>query len=232
MTRKQFLRYTPRLDNPPRLLDLFAGDGGAARGYRDAGFEVVGVDLRRDHSYPFHCYRADALTFEIEGFDAVHASPPCAPYSYIARGRSRQPALIAEIRERIRHLPYVIENVQGARDHMIDPVMLCGSSFGLDVRRHRLFETNWPLPSLPCRHRWQTADRFTAPDFGSGERPAHVVGVYGSTTGPEDIELKRKAMEIHWTSGKGLTQAIPPAYTRFVGQHLISYLRQKKEESA
>ena len=228
MPRKDFLRYTARLDNPPRLLDLFCGAGGAAKGYRDAGFDVTGIDLQdlRD-SYPYRFRQGDALTFPLDGFDAVHASPPCAPYSTLSKSRTHQAALIDAVRERIQHLPYVIENVEGARAFMRDPVMLCGSSFGLDVQRHRLFETNWPLPSLPCRHGWQTPERFDALPFPGrdGER-SRVVGVYGSAT-PEEREIQRKAMEVHWTSGRALAQAIPPAYTRFVGQHLKAFLRQK-----
>ena len=234
MPRKDFLRGTARLDNPPRMADLFCGAGGSAVGYREAGFDITGVDSADlGHLYPFRFRRDDALEFPLDGFDVVHASPPCAPYSYLSRGRTEQVPLIEAIRERIQHLPYVIENVEGARDTMRNPVMLCGSSFGLNLQRHRLFETNWPLPPLPCRHGWQTPDRFPALPFPGRDKDdmARVVGVYGSGD-PEQRALQRQAMEIHWASGQALVQAIPPPYTRFIGQHLMKYLKQREESTA
>jgi DNA (cytosine-5)-methyltransferase 1 len=226
MPRRDFLRHTNRLDNPPKLLDLFCGAGGAALGYREAGFAVTGVDRAELDGYPFRAYRADALEFPLDGFDVVHASPPCAPYSYLSAGRTPQAPLIAAVRERIQHLPYVIENVEGARMFMHDPVMLCGSSFGLDVQRHRLFETNWPLPPLPCRHGWQTKGRFDASYRADEKQRSRVVPVYGSAR-PGEAEVRRKAMEMHWSSHRALVQAIPPAYTRYVGRALMTHLRKE-----
>jgi len=135
----------------PKILDLFCGAGGASMGYHLAGFEVVGVDIALQPNYPFEFHQADAMAFPLSGFDAIHASPPCQAYTRMARGllqsqgRAKEhPRLIEPIRARLLEsgLPYIIENVEGAP--LIRPIRLCGSSFGLDVQRHRLFEV---LPS-------------------------------------------------------------------------------------
>jgi DNA (cytosine-5)-methyltransferase 1 len=144
----------------PRILDLCCCEGGAGEGYRRAGFNVVGVDIEPQPNYPFEFRQLNALimldVFLRDGnlpwdhFDAIHASPPCQGYLNLggvnrAQGRDYDhPDLIAEIRERLiaTGLPYVIENVADARPQLRDPVRLCGSSFGLPIRRHRLFETN------------------------------------------------------------------------------------------
>ena len=140
----------------PRLLDLFCGAGGCSVGYYRAGFEVVGVDIVPQPNYPFEFYQADALGFDFDPgwFHAVHASPPCQAYSSL-RGftTTEYPQLIEYVRELLIQtgLPYVIENVVGAP--LINPIRLCGSSFGLKVWRHRLFETSFQIPLLPpCSH--------------------------------------------------------------------------------
>jgi DNA (cytosine-5)-methyltransferase 1 len=138
----------------PRLLDLFCGAGGCAMGYFQAGFEVVGVDIAAQPNYPFEFHQADALTFPLEGFDAIHASPPCQGYSVAnnIHDRDDHPLLIAEVRNLLRatDLPYVIENVEGARREMHCPVTICGLALGLNVRRHRLFECSFPVMVPPC----------------------------------------------------------------------------------
>src|SRR5665213_3193952 len=135
----------------PRLLDLFSGAGGAAVGYHRAGFEVVGVDIKPQPHYPFEFRQKDALWVlegeTMEGFDAIHASPPCQAYSKARKLQGlRHPDLIASVRELLLaiSLPYVIENVPGAP--LRNPVLLCGEMFGLGVRRERLFETNVEMP--------------------------------------------------------------------------------------
>lgn len=135
---------------PPRLLDLFCGVGGASAGYAAAGFEVVGVDLVRQPEYPFTFVLADALTFPLDGFDVVHAGPPCKRWTVARRVAEARfatlfdphPDLLVPIRARLAAagVPYVIENVPGTP--LLEPVVYCGSSFGLGVRRHRLFESN------------------------------------------------------------------------------------------
>lgn len=128
----------------PRLLDLFCGAGGASMGYHRAGFEVIGVDIKLQPHYPFKFYQADALAFPLEGYDAYHASPPCQAYSEATpiTTKSKHPQLIRIVHDLLIKLdkPYVIENVEGARWHLENPIMLCGTMFGLDVWRHRWFE--------------------------------------------------------------------------------------------
>lgn len=211
-----------------RLLDLFCGAGGASVGYARAGFEVVGVDIAPQPNYPFEFYRADALEFPLGGFDVIHASPPCQAYSVATKawnGRDDHPELIAPVRRRLVEsgAAYVIENVQGAP--LEDALLLCGSSFGLDVRRHRLFESNVPLVGPTCNHRLHTP-RF--PALRSGRTTlASVVGVFGTGGGDaKDIVAWKRAMRIDWMVTKHeLAESIPPAYTEFLGRQLWLGLR-------
>lgn len=205
----------------PRLLDLFCGAGGAAMGYHRVGFEVVGVDSKPQPHYPFRFIQADALTFPLDGFDVIHASPPCQAFSItanLARAQGKQAStvdLLTPLRPRLDATgrPYVIENVKGAPLH--DPMVLCGSMFGLRVRRHRLFESRVLLqPPGPCRHNEQG-------------RP---VGVYhalndhipqGGTTA-QTLEEGQAAMGIDWMPWASLKEAIPPAYTEWIGNQLLA----------
>lgn len=235
----------------PRILDLFCGAGGTAEGYRRAGFQVVGVDIADQPNYPFRFWQGDALGaldlllngelldaspdgYWLEHFDAIHASPPCPRYSTVTpiHARGRHPDLIAETRRLLQAtgLPYVIENVVNAP--LVDPVRLCGSSFGLDVRRHRLFETNVPLTAPPCKHGWQTP-RFQSLDgrqVAKGQL-ASVVGVHGNCNYAGEFELRCKAMGIDWMTNAELTQAIPPAYTTHVGSYLWSEVQRRASDA-
>lgn len=219
----------------PRLLDLFCGGGGCSTGYHDAGFDVVGVDIVRQYEYPFAFVRADALTYPFDGFDVVHASPPCKVWSSVgnidrARLKLFDPHvdLLTPTLERFADLsiPWVVENVPGA-PMPADSVRYCGSSFGLDVRRHRLFASNVPLVAPPCDHAWQTP-RFTSLDLHRHRRgqQASVVGVYGSLHGAGDsLDLRCRAMGIDWiTKLTTLNQMIPPAYTLHIGRQLLDLL--------
>ena len=164
-----------------RLLDLFCGAGGSAVGYHRAGFEVVGVDNRPQPRYPFEFIQADALDFVTPPsgcqfgvyFDAIHASPPCQAFTDLKSmwNAGQHEDLITPLRPLLENtgLPYVIENVEGARSALRDPVTLCGSSFGLKVRRHRLFETNWPLMVPPCAHGQQGNTRRVYGTGGGGQ---------------------------------------------------------------
>src|SRR5262252_358856 len=141
----------------PRLLDLFCGAGGAAMGYWRAGFDVTGVDVVPQPSYPFTFVQADALAYPLDGFDAVHASPPCQAYS-VATGNARRGDhvdLYEPVRRRLEAsgLPWVIENVIGAPYRQ--GVVLCGSMFGLRVRRHRNFEASFLMLAPACDHATQ-----------------------------------------------------------------------------
>ena len=213
----------------PKLLDLFCGAGGAGMGYHRAGFDVVGVDIDPHPDYPFEQINADAVQLLQRGsnvltnVDVIHASPPCQSFTaYRRRGGGvgdSYPDLIEPIRRELQALgvPYVIENVPGAPLH--NPITLCGSSFGLDVRRHRWFESNAPLVALECDHAWQTP-RFAPATNRTNLRRTVEVGVWRIP-----IDVQRRAMGIDWMNLEDLTEAIPPAYTEFVGAQLLDHLR-------
>jgi len=227
----------------PRLLDLFSGAGGAGMGYHRAGFDVFGVDVEPQPRYPFEFHRRDALealteTDFLASFDAIHASPVCKGYSTVGGTARRHhgaehPDQVPIVRARLAALgkPYVIENVIGAPLHQ--PVQLCGSSFGLDLRRHRLFETNFGLNVPPCDHYWQKP-RFRSLDSRKVLRGelASVVGVHGNTQYAGEFELRCKAMGIDWMTNAELTQAIPPAYTEYIGLQLLAHIGAALEGAA
>lgn len=207
-----------------RLLDLFCGEGGAATGYARAGFRVTGVDTSRSHlrRYPFLSYRDDAIEFlsrHGHEYDAVHASPPCQGYTLAQRIQANQhPDLIAPTRNALLAAgkPFVIENVDGAASELIDPILLCGSMFGLATYRHRLFETSWPAeaPYHPA-HVAATTKMGRPPVAGEY---MHIVGNFSG------VDRGREIMGMPWASRDGLREAIPPAYTEHIGLQLMEYL--------
>jgi DNA (cytosine-5)-methyltransferase 1 len=210
----------------PRLLDLFCCEGGAGMGYHRAGFDVVGVDIAAQPLYPFEFHQGDAIEYVKEHaheFDAIHASPPCQAHSTITPDKSLHEDLIPATRDALvaAGKPYIIENVAGARPALIEPVQLCGSSFGLRVRRHRLFESNIFLVQLPCAH---------GTDVPVGVYGDHADGVTrrpdGTSRGvkAQTTAEAREAMGMPWASWHGATQAIPPAYTEFLGEQLLEVL--------
>ena len=208
-----------------KLLDLFCGAGGGAVGYARAGFtEIVGVDLKPQPRYPFAFVQGDALAYLAahgHKFDAVHASPPCQRYSVGSRNWNgnpdAHPDLVAPTRAALVAcvLPWVMENVPGSP--LVNPVVLCGTSFGLKVFRHRLFEANFPLTGLPkCRHDGSTGSHRGYSTAASGANG--YICVAGHNFEPKAGAL---AMGIDWMgSRKELAQAIPPAYTEFIGRQL------------
>jgi len=209
----------------PTLLDLFCGAGGAAMGYHRAGFEILGVDIRPQPHFPFELVQADALEYTSRhghDFDVIHASPPCQRYSHLTPRdhKKRHPDLIEQVRRSLQATarPFVIENVPGARRLLRAPVMLCGSMFGLQVRRHRYFEVSPAIILLTptCRHDYKAV---------------YISGSTGSANSPtwfrrRDFSKSEKAaaIGIDWMTTTELDQAIPPAYTEWLGQHLIEAL--------
>lgn len=213
-----------------RLLDLFCGAGGAATGYHRAGFdEIVGVDVVPQPRYPFEFVQADATTFPLEGFDAIHASPPCHDKSTLRHisGDDGTGWMLAAtiVRLSASGLPYMIENVAGARPEM-GPywVSLCGASFGLRthsdrrgevvLKRHRLFSSNVGILVPECRCR--------------GKR---IIGVYGHGDGggrgwKGSFADRKAVMGIDWMNRDELAQAIPPAYTELIGVQLLASLER------
>ena len=210
----------------PKLLDLFCCEGGAAQGYADAGFEVVGVDILPQPRYPFMFVQSDALEFaqrNARHFDAIHASPPCQDASITKRLHDKhRPRLVAETRRVLRDLgkPYVIENVDGAS--LANPTLLCGNMFGLRTYRHRLFQTSFPL-TAPLH--WAHTGKYGPINAKMG-RPVgeneniHIVGNFSN------VPLAREIMGCDWMSRRGLSEAIPPAYTRWIGEQLLAALER------
>jgi DNA (cytosine-5)-methyltransferase 1 len=211
----------------PILLDLFCGAGGAAVGYHRAGFDVIGVDLKPQPNYPFEFRQMSARDVRIvpTWFDAVHASPPCQAFTaYRRKGHGvgdNYPDLITETRAMLvdTGLPYVLENVPGAP--LENPTQLCGSSFGLDVRRHRLFESNLSFMAPPCAHGWQTP-RFPQATNRTNLRRTVEVGVWRIP-----LDVQQRAMGIDWMTLPELSEAIPPAYTEFIGGQLLDHITQE-----
>lgn len=191
-------------------------------GYRRAGFEVVGVDIKPQPRYPFEFHQADAMAFPLNGFDAIHASPPCQAYTLMQglNGMAdKHPRFIEPLRERLSPIarPWVIENVVGAplrRD-----LLLCGSMFGLEVRRHRIFETNvapWLQPFCQC----EAAPIAVYGDHPEDSPASRARGINRARTLAEG----RRAMGIEWMQWRELCESIPPAYTEFIGKRLIAVL--------
>lgn len=206
-----------------RILDLFCGAGGAAMGYHRAGFDVVGIDIRPQPRYPFEFHQADAFEYLSEHwreFDMVHASPPCQMYSHTKEWAHEKPMLISQVRDALRAtgLPYIIENVSGAARDMQACLMLCGLSFGLKVFRHRYFESNRLIlgPShLSHKGIHVGIDGMCSP-VGSGD-----ANWYNGHHVPADhrtLGAFQRAMDIDWMQKKEIVQAIPPAYTEWIGR--------------
>jgi DNA (cytosine-5)-methyltransferase 1 len=205
-----------------RLLDLFCCAGGAAMGYHQAGFEVVGVDIQPQPRYPFEFIQADALDIPaLWQFDAIHASPPCQAYSNAQRLRKNDhPDLIGPVRERLIEsgVPYVIENVFGAP--LREPTTLCGGMFGLKVYRHRLFETSFPI--WAPHHPPHTAKQAK---MGRPPKEGEFIQVVGNFSG---VEYARAAMGIGWMTRDELREAIPPAFTQFIGKQLLAHIQSQR----
>lgn len=226
------------MSHRPRVLDLYCCGGGAARGYAEAGFDVVGVDIKGQPNYPYEFHRGDAVEFLLangSSFDLIHASPPCQGYSSHVTGsgdwdRTKgkdEPRLIGATRDAAIAIgrPYIIENVIGAVGSMGYSIVLCGTMFGLPLSRHRLFETSFALLAPghpPCRgvakeyaarHGWEHRDMRVSGKgrrAGTAERWKQIMGIPAT-----------ELMTLHQ-----LREAIPPAYTRYLGQRAIAALTE------
>jgi len=222
-----------------RLLDLYCGAGGAGAGYHRAGYEVVGVDHHPQPHYPGTFHHADALDYLAHHgaeYDLIHASPPCQRYSRGTAGKPRHhyPALIAVTRNLMKDtgVPYVIENVPDAQAYLRSPIMLCGKMFGLStedsdgqalvLHRHRYFETSIRITPPPHpRHQYEQVAGIYG-GGGNNRRRARTKRRGGYVP---NVAVQRRLLDIDWMTAHELKQAIPPAYTHWLGQQLKSHLR-------
>jgi len=220
-----------------RLLDLFCGAGGASMGYSMAGFDITGVDIKPQTRYPFEFVQADALEYLVahgKEFDIIHASPPCQAYSRIRKlveacyGKRDYPELIEPTRKMLieTKLPYVIENVP--RAPIRPDIKLNGLMFGLRVLRERWFETNWFInclqPPLPKKPRHKVTNSFNG--ISGFDHGADYISVCGNNFIVADARI---AMGINWMTRNEIKEAIPPAYTKWIGDQIIQWMIRKGE---
>jgi DNA (cytosine-5)-methyltransferase 1 len=206
-----------------KLLDLFCCEGGAGEGYRRAGFDVTGVDINPQPRNPHRFILADALEYVREHgheYDAIHASPPCQRYSCMTpkANKADHPDLLPQITEFLRNFgkPYCVENVAGAKRMLRNPIMLCGSMFGLPVFRHRFFEVSTFFITPDCRHDFTSVMVTMAGKYSCAARPL-VDGIKRKS-----VKYAPLAYGIDWMDYQGLREAIPPAYTEFIGRQLLA----------
>lgn len=219
-----------------KALDLCCCGGGAARGYAQAGFQVLGVDIDPQPNYPFEFVRGEALEYlrhqNLKPFDIIHVSPPCQGYSTAVSSRASryvrtlgkdEPRLIAPLRALLEESgkPYVIENVMGARKELRVGLTLCGSMFGLPIARHRIFETNWPI-AQPMHARCSGVAKRFSEAMGWEYRDMSVTGK-GRRKGTTERWKQIMGIEGNMTQHQ-LSEALPPAYTRYIGQQFLSFL--------
>lgn len=209
----------------PLLIDLFCGAGGAAKGYSDAGFDILGVDINPQPHYPFPFVQADAIEFIMSTdlpYQAIHSSPPCQYYSMMSRCRpdlaAKYPDLIGPTRVALqtRGVPWVIENVVGSP--LIRPIRLCGWSFGRELYRHRMFETNFPVPRkrhLPHEKPGSRAGHW---------KPGEIISISGNFS---PVWLAKQVMEISWMKRSELAESIPPYFTEYIGGFMMQEVERR-----
>ena len=207
-----------------KLLDAFCCQGGASAGYAAAGFDVTGIDLHPQPRYPFTFIQGDAIAYILEHgheYDVIAGSPPCQGYSdaQVLQGREH-PMLIAPTREAMQATgrPFILENVPGARPHLIDPIVLCGLMFGLGTYRDRHFELGGGLALNQPHH-----PRHDRPitKMGRPRRDGEMAHYVGNFSG---VQAARDDLGVPWMNRDGIRECIPPAYTRWIGQQVAARL--------
>lgn len=209
----------------PRIADLFCGAGGAGMGLHRAGFEVIGFDIAPQPRYPFEFHQQDTLTVDLSGFDAVWASPPCQLHTMAGqqwrRAGVEYPDLIEPTRRRLMATgkPYIIENVP--RAPLVSPIILNGAMFGMRIRRTRLFECSFDPPFFLIPREGKSS-------FRMDRIPTDIITPVGHFSG---VAMAQNEMGIDWMTRKELSQAIPPAYSEFLGLQLMRVLLNPQETS-
>lgn len=220
-----------------RAVDFFCGAGGVSRGLYKAGFdEVVGVDIRPQPRYPYTFIQADAMELLLDssflaGFDAIHTSPPCQFYSptrYLVEGKGNPDDLLFEVIDILEGIdkPWSIENVEAAQ--MGKTFHLCGSMFPelsvrggtRQLRRHRQFKVNFPIPTLYCQHNGLRAIGLFGDLGGWGPPPSR-------TECPKTLDEAQQLMGIYWMTYNEMKEAIPPAYARYIGKYMLEAIEKK-----
>lgn len=233
-------------------LDLFCGAGGASRGLVDAGFEVIGIDIKPQQHYPYKFIQTDVRAINVDfirGFDFIWASPPCQKFSVMTKRwgkENKHPDLIEPTRKMLIEsgVPYCIENVIGAP--LISPFMLCGSMFNLQtkagsqLRRHRLFECPWlsefHLHPLCNHHKGSVIGVYGGGQHPQRRRIPATIGVYGhagSSSKRDCLDFscfttqdRKDAMGIQWMTGNELSQAVPPAYSKYIAELWLKNIKE------
>jgi DNA (cytosine-5)-methyltransferase 1 len=228
------MQLPPREPNGLIVLDTYCCGGGMAMGYYLAGFEVVGVDIDPQPNYPFPFVQGDAVEFIKEHgheYDLIHGSPPCQDYSNLnAYNKKSYPRLIGPTRDAMvaTGQPYVMENVEIAGIELIDPITLCGPMFGLNVYRHRVFETNWPL--VAPAHGKHVARCMRNGYVPTPEKP--FMTITGGAHSRAWQNAACDAMGMPWIKVpaggdiklgiREVCEAIPPAYAEWIGSRFLA----------
>jgi DNA (cytosine-5)-methyltransferase 1 len=221
------------MTNRPKLLDIFCGAGGASTGYHRAGFNVTGVDLHDQPNYPFRFVQTNALTAKfLRNYDVIHASPECQGYCWSTTAARKKGKVYSDDIPEVRRIliesgkPYVIENVPTAP--LLNPMYLEGTMFGLGVLRRRCFETNWWLPQPMFLPRKKTIMQQSKRDPRVFIKKSAYCQV--TTSGSDGWSCRltdfQDAMGINWMTREEITQAIPPAYTEYIGRYLMGMLHR------
>lgn len=215
-----------------KILDLFCGAGGAAMGLHRAGFEIVGVDINPQPNYPFEFIQADVLEIDLDGYDAYWSSPPCQCYSFAARrwrnNGINYPDLIKRTRKRLLDSgkPFIIENVVGAP--LRKDLILCGEMFGLNVIRHRIFEfSHFRVPQPKHKnHKGLVRDGYyvTVAGHGGNDSKHNYCHLNCLPSKTSKLKVWQHAMGIDWMTKQELTQAVPPAYSEYIGEYLAEQI--------